>query len=301
VINPCRCNATGIYCGGNEKLNLKHIFEYMNQVLPDNEKHFNKFYLNNTAITELEENTFYEITFDEIIIFNSTKLSLINTHAFTTTSLVTKTFQSRLTPLINSPPNYNIFYALTLILNIESIVIQQSNITEIPSYAFKPVIGPQNKLNLLWIDNGVVQKIGNYPFFSLNHLNELSVDANNLDFIPKDAFHFEKESNEDLVLMMVANNLNDSSFEIGSFDNLRKPTLLYLDNTLMTYLDEKIFSPFLELNHQNFIKFNYGLNCDDCRNYWLKKDYHLFGNRTNISKCTNGKSFFSNDNFVKCK
>jgi hypothetical protein len=70
VVNPCRCNAIGIYYGDNEKLNLKHIFEYVNQVLPDNEKHFNKFYLNNTAITELEENTFYEITFDEIIIFN---------------------------------------------------------------------------------------------------------------------------------------------------------------------------------------------------------------------------------------
>jgi hypothetical protein len=85
----------------------------MNQVIPDNEKHFNKFYLNNTAITELEENTFYEITFDKAIIFDSTKLNLINTLAFTTTSLVTKTFESQFTPLINSPPNYNIFYALT--------------------------------------------------------------------------------------------------------------------------------------------------------------------------------------------
>jgi hypothetical protein len=188
-------------------------------------------------------------------------------------------------------------------LNIEFISISQSKITEIPSYAFKPVIGPQNKLSRLWIESGVVQNIGNYPFFSLNHLNELSVDLNYLDFIPKDAFHFEKESNENLRLWLTANKLNDSSFEIGSFDNLRKPTILNLGYTLITYLDEKIFSPFLELNHQNFIGFHASdeLNCDDCRNYWLKKEYHLFGNRTNISKCTNGKSFFSNDNFVKCK
>jgi hypothetical protein len=79
----------------------------VNKILPDNEKHFNKFYLNNTAITELEENTFYEITFDKAIIVNSTKLNLINTHAFTTTSLVTKKFQSQFAPLINSPPKRN--------------------------------------------------------------------------------------------------------------------------------------------------------------------------------------------------
>jgi hypothetical protein len=79
----------------------------MNKVLPDNEKHFNKFYLNNTAITELEGNTFHEITFDEAIIFDSTRLNLINTHAFTTTSLVTKTFQSQFAPLINSPQKRN--------------------------------------------------------------------------------------------------------------------------------------------------------------------------------------------------
>jgi hypothetical protein len=137
-----------------------------------------------------------------------------------------------------------------------------------------------------------VQKIGNYPFFSLNHLRLLSVYENHLDFKPKDAFHFKKESNENLELFLTENKLNDSSFEIGSFDNLRKPAILHLGRTLMTYLDEKIFSPFSELNHQNFIIANYKLNCDDCKNYWLKIDYHLFGNRTDISKCTNGKSFF---------
>jgi hypothetical protein len=48
----------------------------MDQKLNRNEKHFKQFQLSNTAIAELEENTFYEI-----FIYNATKLKLINTHA----------------------------------------------------------------------------------------------------------------------------------------------------------------------------------------------------------------------------
>jgi hypothetical protein len=81
-------------------------------------------------------------------------------------------------------------------------------------------------------------------------------------------------------------------FEIGSFENLRKPTHLRLNYTSITYLDENIFLPFLHSNDKNLITFESDdkLNCDDWRNYWLRKDFYLLGNRTNISECTNGKS-----------
>jgi hypothetical protein len=36
----------GISCVDNRVLNLKHIFEKIDQILADNEKHFKKFYLN---------------------------------------------------------------------------------------------------------------------------------------------------------------------------------------------------------------------------------------------------------------
>jgi hypothetical protein len=72
---------------------LKHVFEAIDEKLKSNEKNFKRFYFNNTAITELEENTFYEITFEEIYIFNATKLKLINTRAFGATNLVTKIFK----------------------------------------------------------------------------------------------------------------------------------------------------------------------------------------------------------------
>jgi L-ribulose-5-phosphate 3-epimerase UlaE len=87
-LNPCKCSENIIR--GNENCNLKHIFESVNQQLGDNEKHFAQFHLNNTAITELAENTFSEITFDKIHIDKALKLKLISTDAFTATNLLTK-------------------------------------------------------------------------------------------------------------------------------------------------------------------------------------------------------------------
>ncbi len=54
-------------------------------------------------------------------------------------------------------------------------------------------------------------------------------------------------------------------FEIGSFENLRKPTHLLLNYTSITYLDENIFLPFLHSNDKNLITFESDdkLNCDD--------------------------------------
>ncbi len=81
VLNPCKCDTNGISCGGNDVINLKNIFKSIDQKLNESEKHFKKFYLNNTAITESKENTFYEITFNEIHIYNTKELKLIHTNA----------------------------------------------------------------------------------------------------------------------------------------------------------------------------------------------------------------------------
>ena len=48
--------------------------------------------------------------------------------------------------------------------------------------------------------------------------------------------------------------LNRSSFEIGSLNNLKRPTnLLLFSNQKLTYLDQNIFQPFLESNAENKI------------------------------------------------
>ncbi len=78
VLYPCICNEYGIECHGTDALNLKRVFENIDKNLGQNEKHFKRFYLNNIAITEIEENTFFEVTFDEIYIYNATNLKSIN-------------------------------------------------------------------------------------------------------------------------------------------------------------------------------------------------------------------------------
>jgi hypothetical protein len=58
-------------------------------------------------------------------------------------------------------------------LNIEEIIIRNTKITEMPSHAFRPIVGHQNKLWGIWMDFGVVEKIGNYLFYGLNSLTTI--------------------------------------------------------------------------------------------------------------------------------
>ncbi len=107
LLKPCTCNEDVIHCGGNETLHLKLIFQQLNIELEDSKKHFKQFHLNNTAISELPENTFGDITFDTIDIFEAKNLSLISTFAFTATNLRLKAININGTPLKNTPPNYD--------------------------------------------------------------------------------------------------------------------------------------------------------------------------------------------------
>jgi hypothetical protein len=309
ILNPCKCNETGIFCGGNDVLNLKHIFEAIDSELKDNEKHFKQFFLNNTAITELEENTFYEITFDEIKIFNATKLKLINTHAFTTNNSVTKKFSVNRhlyqeidsKTLINSPPNYDIFLMLSSLISLEEIYLLYTNITQIPSHAFRSINGIQENLTTIWFNGSPIVSIGNYSFYDLNNLNELSFDLTLIDSIPSNALNFRRDSNNKMRLYLQYIKLNGSSFEIESLNNLKRPTDLLFGGSKLTYLDQNIFQPFLESNVENKIWFQGSsyFDCDDCRSFWLKKE-PKYSNRTDLMECSNGKAYSDSTNFAKC-
>jgi hypothetical protein len=316
ILNPCKCDAKGISCGGNDVINLKNIFKAIDQKLNESEKHFKKFYLNNTAITEIEENTLYDLTFDEIQIINATKLKLIHTNAFNATNLVTKKFSvnyddwkpiPHLIPLTDSPPTHDIFHMLSSIISLEEIDLCYTNITQIPSNAFKPINGAQNNLTFITFENSSsIAQIGDNPFYYLNNLNFLQLSGTKIDSIPKNAFNFEKESKKKLMLSLQWTKLNGTGFQLGSLENLKRPTDIYLgDNPKQTYLDEQIFRPFLEANDQNVIRIDIFhvsyIDCNDCRSYWLKKESKYY-NRTNLWICSNGyKSLYDNTSFAQCE
>ncbi len=304
LLKPCICNDNEISCGGNDLLNLKHMFQKIDQELDDNQKSFNKFYLNNTAIIELEENTFSEITFEEINITDAENLKLINTLAFSSNNMIIKRLVIKNCPIVYAPPNYDIFFSISLMLNIESVIIENTTLTKIPSNAFRPVNGVQNKLSQLYIhQSSSISEIGNYPFYYLSNLSDLSIEMTSIDFIPSNAFHFKKEFNQNITIWLDGLKLNSSSFALHSLDFLKRPAVLIFDGSQeMTYLNESIFAPFLEVNPQNIIDLRDDIpfNCDDCRSFWINKESKYI-DRIKIIKCSNGNDIRNNSNFSNCK
>ena len=66
------------------------------------------------------------------------------------------------------------------------------------------------------------------------------------------------------------------------------------------YLDQKVFEPFLLTKAANKIqKWTGSLNCDDCRNYWMKKNPSLFKKFVN-PQCSNEYAVDNPENFKKC-
>jgi hypothetical protein len=309
ILHPCKCDAEGISCGGKDWFNLIHVFENINQNLPENEKHFKKFYFNNTAITELEENTFSGITFDEIIINDAINLKSINTHAFDSTNLITKGFFLWNAPVVNTPPYFDIFRAFSSMINLEQLNFQLARINEIPSYAFRPINGIQSKLSKINFSYSRIKMIGNYSFYDLQNLSFIAFPVTPLEYISTNAFHFRNDSNQTFDLHLEGiDTLNGSSFAINSLSNINRPTKLglYL-NPNFKFFDEKVFLPFLESNPLNRIVWGKGtepektnLDCDDCRSYWLVKDTKYFNRFDNLF-CANGNDFRSSANFKGCK
>jgi hypothetical protein len=257
----------------------------------------------------LAENTFSEITFDEILIDKALKLKLISTDAFTATNLVTKIFHIFETPVENSAPNHDLFHALSLMINIETIVLDQTAIKEIPANAFRSLNGEQNKLKTLLIRYGVLKSVGNHAFSHLNSLTTLALNDNHIDSIQANAFSFQKVSNEPIIIFLDKNNLNGSSFEFNTFSSIGRPATIEFDwknndhkNNPIKFVDKKIFLPFFELNSGNNLRFgDIELDCDDCRSFWLKHEFEgKFNNRIDYLTCSNGKSFANNTNFENC-
>ena len=67
--------------------------------------------------------------------------------------------------------------------------------------------------------------------------------------------------------------LDQTVFEPGSFDGIKRPTNVNFSYTNLTFLPQIAFKSFLD-HHQNSISFiNQGyINCLDCRNQWLLRD-----------------------------
>ncbi len=196
VLNPCKCLDIGIICKGNEILNLKQVFQTLSRVMAKNEKHFKGFELMQTNLEELEENTFYDITFDEIMISFNKHLRHINTKAFGVTSNMTTKLVVFETPVENSAPNHDFFQALNTMRSLKEINFKDLNITEIPANAFRPAVGFLNNLTSLSMKG--FKKLRSDLLFELNNLEVIDLTNGEFKTIPTNAFRFKTPSNKTL-------------------------------------------------------------------------------------------------------
>ncbi len=297
MLKPCTCSYEHIDCGGSNPLDLKSLFHGLSTKLEKGKKHFKQLYLTNTAIKEIPEKAFEEITFDEIWFYNMTNLSLIHTNAFKGIDSELIEFSVFNTSLKNSPPNHDIFAAISSMGNIKMLQIFHCLIEEIPENAFN---GTQNNLTAINLYDNKITKIGNNAFKELNSLSYLDLKENKLDHISENAFSFSKSNDELFRLFLYKNSLNSSSFEKGSFNNLNRPTILILSDweklNNITYLDQQIFEEFLNKNKQNRID-STSIDCNDCRSFWLKK----YDKQISDLHCSNYKAFSDAKNFPNCQ
>ena len=298
-------NVDLIECKGNEKIDLKAYFRNLSDSLPDTKKHIYSFTLSNTAITTLDKNTFGDITFADIHIYACTNLTHIDENAFGANNLVTKEFYFEHNTKYT---NISLFKILSKFVKAERIEIRNSGIQKIPSNAFEPIIGPprlfQDRLDMLnfW-ESYALTELEPFAFQHLTNLRFLMFNGARLTKIPDNAFAFEKPSNYTLTIDVSYNQgLDTNAFTEKSLLNIKRPTEIRLGRfggsvrKQFTFLNEKAFLPFLKENPKNRVDLEMeAFDCNDCRNYWIKK-HDLLG-QLSRTQCSNGKPLNDLSNF----
>ena len=244
----------------------------------------------------MPENTFGEITFDEINIDHATNLTLIHTNAFSAINLRLTILIIELTQLKSLPPNYDIFTAISHMIQINSVYIQYCEISEIPDNAFRPLNGTQTNFTTLYLGFNKITKIGNNAFQYLVSLSTIVLYNNPINHVSENAFNMLRKSETLLDINLNNCPLNSSSFEIGSFSNLKRPTKIQFTSNNVTHLDQHVFEPFFGYSKQNTLTLD-RIDCNDCRSVWLLNKYS-----TQLSdlKCSNNNTFSDKRNFPNC-
>jgi hypothetical protein len=307
VFDPCLCNGTIIECFGDTSYNLKAIFQNASKSMKNEDKNFDTFAMTNQAIEELEDNTFADITFKEILLKNTMSLKIINSNTFSPNNTKTiEVFRQSGDSKIGSEKYLSqLFDAMTSLANVREIYFDNSSLRSIPSHAFNStndMLKNLVKINFNENTRMYINYLGEYAFYNLNNLTFLSFYDNTIDHIPKHAFDFEKPSNDYLFIDLGSNYLNETGFEVGMFTESKRPLNISLVWNQISVLDEKVFLPILSIDKRNTIDFSTNPFVCDCRMQWLFKAKSLYQNQVKNIKCFNQKEFWSltDKDFEKC-
>jgi hypothetical protein len=319
ILTPCICdndtNQFKIICGGSEQLSLKDIFfaikEYNKQHKYNNK--YDLFQLQNTAITELEEDVFDSVHFEIIKIVEADNLTRIHKNAFTSVSSSILNFEVSSSKLNNFPgTDYDLWKAMSSLTHATRINLYLESIKEIPDKviyniglyigfmlillihfkAFDSIL--KFKLEYLYIGAIELDKIGGNAFAQLTNLVEIDIFVPSLSKFPANVFDFNEPSERNLVISFRGNSRDDLtkfSFEVGFLSNAKRHVKLLLKFHYSVYLDEKIFGPILKDKRYEIDLYESPLNCKDCKMYWMIRDN--LSNLVSNAKCDDGQSFWN--------
>ena len=305
-IKPCVCDENWtIACDGTQITVevLDKVFQTLSKNLNQTERHLKSFHLSNSSITELKDNTFKDITFEDAFIGFNANLKTIARNAFNGSQSSMVYLLINYNPILSSPDN-SIFKIFNGFPNIRFFELMFNNITEIPSNAFNEL----DHLDVVHFGGESIKKLGANVFSQLSRVAQLWFEQVNLT-IPDNAFHFTNKSDKHLMLCFRDSpGITNSLFTEKSLLNINRPTTVRFasgmlssnPSTQMTFLNEKVFLPFLLENNWNTIELNgVDFDCNDCRNYWLKKNPKALS-KVNLLKCSNKKAFNDAANFKNC-
>jgi len=166
--------------------------------------------------------------------------------------------------------------------------INGSNITEIPEYAFRPIMGQQWNLKELTI-TGPIQRIDNFAFYDMPYWMRNITLGSLINHVSAHAFDMRVASYERLTIDLSDNILITSSFETGAFMDAKRPLFINLARNQITHLEEQIFLPLINLDIYNQINLDGNpLECN-CHIMWLLKDKSKYERQVLNAVCINGK------------
>ncbi len=123
-----------------------------------------------------------------------------------------------------------------------------------------------------------VNSIEGSPFYEFSNIENFYLYGSNnskLSHIPTNAFKFgDRITRKNLMISFSDyNQLNGSSFEVGTFNNLKANVVLdFRSNINFNYLEEKVFAPFFDENDENRIHMWETVDDNNCKNYWIIKN-----------------------------
>ena len=272
--------------------------------MKENEKHFKRITLeqwdNNLTKATLNDNSFADITFDEL---DGWGIKRISYKAFGKSAKTIKGFRCAVCELSEAPLEYNVWTTLSQLTEVKWLDLRL-NVTQIPSNAFKTNNGAESKIKslILYLTPKQRLTIQSNAFNNLKQLLEIEF-LSEVDFfkIEKSTFNFSRVNNSRIAMVFMASILTGDIFAPGSFDGNKEQLDIELCASNFTYIPESSFKSVLSDN-RNIIDFHgcpgvytSYIDCADCRNLWLITDRKE--NQLMNAFCMNDpkKTFFDQD------